>query len=147
MQSIGSNGSMGRPTGWGRRPHLIQYLLYMIGEAAEEYYSKIRFPENESSMVRRWLHDLKPVNYLENLGHIDNCACFPRTQSQRTYVEGETLTIPPTQLMHAVVSCFTNFADKRSLRAPCHTQPRAEATRGCLQMDPRLKQSCWFRPI
>ena len=38
---------MGRPTGWGSRPHLIQYLLSMIGEAAEEYYSKIVFPENE----------------------------------------------------------------------------------------------------
>ena len=67
--------------------------------------------------------------YLENLGHIDHCACFPRTQSQRTYVEGEVLTIPPTQLMHAAVSCFTTFADKRSLQAPCHTQPHAEATR------------------
>ena len=41
-----NNGSMGRPTGWGRRPHLIQYLLQMIGEAAEEYYRKIGFPEN-----------------------------------------------------------------------------------------------------
>ena len=59
----------------------------MIGEAAEEYYSKIGFPEDETSMVRRWLYDLEPVNYLENLGHIDHCACFPRTQSQRTYVE------------------------------------------------------------
>ena len=101
----------------------------MIGEAAEEYYSKIGFPENEASMVRRWLNDLEPVNYKENLGHIDNYACFLRTQSQRTYVEGETLAIPPTQLMHAVVSCFATFADRRSLRVPCHTQPRAEATR------------------
>ena len=33
-------------------------------------------------------------------------ACFTRTQSQRTYVEGEILTIPPTQLVHAVVSCL-----------------------------------------
>ena len=40
MKSIRNNGSMGRPTGGGRRPHL------MIGEAAEEYYSKIGFPEN-----------------------------------------------------------------------------------------------------
>ena len=101
----------------------------MTDEAAEEYYSKIGFPKNESSMVRRWLHDLEPVDYLENLGHIDHCACFPRTQSQRTYVEREILTIPPTHLMHALVSCFTTFADKRSLRAPCHTQPGAEATR------------------
>ena len=54
---------------------------------------KIGFPENETSMVRRWLHDLEPVNYLENLGHIDHCACFPRTQSQSTYVEGEILRI------------------------------------------------------
>ena len=68
MQSITNNGSMGRPTGWGRRPPLIQYLHKMIGEAAEEYYSKIGFPENEASMVRRWLHDLELVNYLENLG-------------------------------------------------------------------------------
>ena len=37
MQSIRSNGSMGRPTGWWRRLHLIQYLRYTIGEAAEEY--------------------------------------------------------------------------------------------------------------
>ena len=44
-------------------------------------------------MGRRWLHDLEPVNYLENLGHIDHCACFPRTQSQRKYVEGEILKI------------------------------------------------------
>ena len=36
---------------------------------------QIGFPDNESSMVRRWLHDLEPVNYLENLGHIDRCAC------------------------------------------------------------------------
>ena len=57
----------------------------MIGEAAEEYYSKIGFPENEASMVRRWLHDLEPVKYLENLGHIDHCACF-LTNSR----EGET---------------------------------------------------------
>ena len=84
----------------------------MIGEAAEECYSKIGFPENETSMVRRWLNDLEPVNYLENLGRIDHCACFPRTQSQRTYVEREVLTIPLTQLMHAVVSCFTTFADR-----------------------------------
>ena len=27
MKSIRNNGSVGRPTGWGRRPHLIQYLL------------------------------------------------------------------------------------------------------------------------
>ena len=100
----------------------------MIGEAAEEYYSKIGFPQSESSMVRRWLHDLEPVNDLENLGHIDHCTCFPRTQSQRTYVEGEILTIPPTQLMHVVISCFATFTDKKSLRAPCHTQPGAEAT-------------------
>ena len=100
----------------------------MIGEAAEEYCSKIEFPENETSMLRRWLHDLEPMNYLENLGHIDHCACFARTQSQRTYVEGETLTIPPTQLVHAVVSCFTTFADRRRLRVSCYTQPRAEAT-------------------
>ena len=39
----------------------------MIGEAAEKYYSKIGFPENEASMVRRGLHDLEPMNYLENL--------------------------------------------------------------------------------
>ena len=111
-------------------------------------------------MVRIWLHDLEPLNYLENLDHIDHCARFPRTQSQRTYVEGEILPPPPTQLMHAVVysgavivslpprvshacacrvyihvcthvrtSCLTTFAGRRSLRAPCHTQPRAEATR------------------
>ena len=80
-------------------------------------------------MIRRWPRDLEPVNYLENLGHIDHCACFPRTQSQRTYVEGEILTIPPTQVMHAVVSCLTTLADRRDLRAPCNTQPRAKATR------------------
>ena len=74
-------------------------------------------------MVRRWLHDSEPVNYVENLGHIDHCACFPRTQSQITYVEGEILTIPPTQLVRAVVYYFRTFADRRSLRAPYHTQP------------------------
>ena len=46
MKSIRNNGSVGRPTGWGRRPHLIQYLLEMIGEAAEESYSKAGFPGN-----------------------------------------------------------------------------------------------------
>ena len=49
--------------------------------------------------------------------------------------------------MHAAVSCFTTSAERRTLRVPCHTQPqlRAEATsQGHLQMDPRLKQSCWF---
>ena len=40
--------NVGRPTGWGRRPHLIQYSFEMIGEAAEEYYSEIGFPENAS---------------------------------------------------------------------------------------------------
>ena len=120
---------MGRPTGWGRRPHLIQYVHLKIGEAAEEHYSVIGFAENEASMVRRWLHGLEPVNYLENLGHIDRCACFPRTQSWKTYVKGEILTIPLTKLMHAVVSFLATFADRRSLRAPCHIQPRAEATR------------------
>ena len=89
----------------------------------------IGFPENDTSMVRRLFHDLEPVNHLENLGHIDHCSCFPRTQSQRISVEGEILTIPPTQLLHAVVSCFTPFADRRSPRAPRHTQPRVEATR------------------
>ena len=45
-----------------------------IGEKGEYtvFYSKIGFPENEASMVRRWLHDLEPANYLENLGHIDH---------------------------------------------------------------------------
>ena len=38
------------------------------------------------------------------------------------------LTIPPNQLMHAVVFCFTTFADRRRLQAPCYAQPRAEAT-------------------
>ena len=101
----------------------------MIGEAAGEYSSKIGFPENEASILRRWLHDFEPVSYLENLGDIDHCACFLRTQSQRTNVEGQILPIPPTQLTHAAVSCFATFAGRRSLRAPCHTQPRAEATK------------------
>ena len=42
MKSVRSNGSMGKPTDWGRRPHLTQYLLQMIGEA-EEYYSIIGY--------------------------------------------------------------------------------------------------------
>ena len=49
----------------------------MIGEAAEEYYSKIGFPENEASMVRRWLHELEPVNHLKNLGHPDHLRTIP----------------------------------------------------------------------
>ena len=55
--------------------------------------SEVGVPENEASMVRRWIHDLEPVIYLENLSHINLCACFPRTQSQRTCVEGEILRI------------------------------------------------------
>ena len=81
-------------------------------------------------MVRRWLHDLEPVNYLDNLGHVDHCACLPRTQSHRKGAEGQILTSPLTQLvLHAVVYCFTTFADRRSLLTPGHTQPRSEATR------------------
>ena len=76
---------------------LIKYRLCMPRAALAAKLMvvlyKIGFPENETSMVRRWLRDLEPVNYLENLGHIDHCACFPRTQSQRTYVEGEILRI------------------------------------------------------
>ena len=73
---------------------------------------------------------MEPVNhFLKTLGHPDHCVFFLRTQSQRTYVVGEILTIPPTQLMHAVVSCFITFAGRTRLRAPSHTQPRAEATR------------------
>ena len=41
---------------------------------------------------------------MEKIGHIDHCACFPRTQSQKTYLEEDILTIPYPQLMHAVVS-------------------------------------------
>ena len=36
---------MGRPTVWGRGARLIQDFRLMIGEAAEEYYSKIGLPE------------------------------------------------------------------------------------------------------
>ena len=32
---------MGKTTGWGRRPHLVQYLLQMIGVSAEEYNTKV----------------------------------------------------------------------------------------------------------
>ena len=62
-------------------PRLIKNFLSMLVEAAEEYYRKIEFTQNEASMVRRWLHDFEPVSYLENIGHIDHCASFPRTKS------------------------------------------------------------------
>ena len=120
---------MGRATGWGRRPHPIQYLLQIGGEAAKKYYSKTEFPKNKASMVPKNIHDFRTAELLgESRPHRSLCL-FPRTQSQRTYIEGEILTISPTQLMHAVFSCFTTFADGRSLRAPCHTQPRAEASK------------------
>ena len=73
----------------------VHHFFFFFSEGAHS--SEIGFPENEASMVRRWLHHLEPVKYLENLGNIDHCACFPRNQSQRTSVEGEILTIPPTQ--------------------------------------------------
>ena len=89
---------------------------------------KSGFHKIQTPMVRRWLHELEPVNHFKNLGHPDHCVCFLRTQTQRIYVEGEILTIPPTQLMHAVVSCLTTFADRRKRRAPGHAQSRVEAT-------------------
>ena len=42
--------SMGRTTGWSKRPHQIQYILSMIGVSAE-YYRKIG--NNEISANRR----------------------------------------------------------------------------------------------
>ena len=36
-----SSRVLGRTTGWGRMPYLIQYILSMIGVSAEEYYRKI----------------------------------------------------------------------------------------------------------
>ena len=98
-------------------------------------------------MVGRRLHDLKPVNHLENLGHIDHCACFPRTQSQRKFVEGAILTLPPTELTHAVVYCFTTFSGPEKSASAFPPSAPCESSQGCLQMDPRLEQSCWFRPI
>ena len=32
---------MGRITGWGRRPHLIQHLLQIVGEGMGEYDSEL----------------------------------------------------------------------------------------------------------
>ena len=72
-------------------------------------------------MVRTWLHVLEPVNYLENLGHIDHCALFPTNPEPEKYVVGEILTIPPTKLMNAVVSCFTTQSTHTRAAAPQHT--------------------------
>ena len=81
----------------------------------------------------------------ENLGHIDHSACFLRTQSQRTYIVGEVLTTPPSQLMHDVVYFFATFllrtrevGERIATLSPMRKQ---------LGMNPRLKLSCWFRPI
>ena len=72
---------------------LALLLCFPFDNVNLELESKIGFPENEASMARRWLHDLEPVNHLENLGHIHHCACFPRTLSQRIYVKKEILRI------------------------------------------------------
>ena len=54
---------MGRTTGWGRRPHLIKYLLYMIGVSAEKYKRKIG--NNEINNKRR------------NCANVFNNVCLP----------------------------------------------------------------------
>ena len=55
------------------------------------FYSKIGFQKVRTLMVRGWLHELEPANHLKNLGHLDRCVFFLRTQSQNTYVVGEML--------------------------------------------------------
>lgn len=41
--------STGRPTGWGRRPHLVQCLVQMIAEGAEVYYSKVGIHQKQGN--------------------------------------------------------------------------------------------------
>ena len=71
------------------------HTIIMLDYCTIMYYhtTNIGFPENEASVVRRWLHYLEPMSYMENLGHTDHCAYFPQTQSRRTYAEDEMLRI------------------------------------------------------
>ena len=110
-------------------------------------YIKIKFLGNEASMVQRWLHNLEQLLPWENLSQIDHSACFLRTQSQRTYIVGEVLTTPPSQLMHGVVYFLQPFffADKRSLRAHCHSRPHAEATRDGSEIGTKLLVPAYLR--
>ena len=52
---------MGRTADWGRRPHLIQYLLQIVGEGVEEYCSKI---DNQQNQIHQG-YEVAPVLRLE----------------------------------------------------------------------------------
>ena len=101
--------SMDRTTGWGRKPHLIQYLLWMIGVSAEEDSSKIGNNEIATIAGAAMVPWVVPcITYAYPI-----IALFQPTQAKGQRVVWEILTIPPSQLAISSSFCVYTFPDWR----------------------------------
>ena len=103
MKSIRNNGSMSRPTSWGRRPHLIQSYFKRSVKPQKNTAVKSGSQKFQASMVRRWLHELKLMNHLENLGSPRSLCLFP-TKPKPENIRCKRNTDHPTHPAYACSS-------------------------------------------
>ena len=97
---------------WGFRGYLGEIVSVKSGSQ-----------KMQASMVRRWLHELEPMNHLENLGSPRSLCLFPAKPKPEN-IRCKINTDHPTHPAYACSSfLFSNLADGRTLQVPGHTQP------------------------